>query len=317
MSLRAPETGIWDTLRGALATRALAVVAELGVADALGDDARPVAEVAAEVGADPDALRRLLRALATDGIFAEESAGVFRNTGPSSLLRAGSGWGDFAQLFGGVFYRAAEHLDATGKESFARVFGTDFWSWLAEHPAERALFDRAMTQGNERRVERLASLDWHDGETVVDLGGGNGSLLVALLERAEGLQGIVFDLPETVRDEAALGPRCRFVAGSFFDRVPEGDTYVLSTILHDWDDERAAAILRTIRACAPPRARVAIIDAVVPAGNDPHGAKWLDVLMLALLGGRERDEDQWRTLIGGAGLAVEQIEDGLIVATCP
>jgi hypothetical protein len=316
MSVRTPEAAVWDTLRGALGTRALAVVAELGVADALGDAERPVTEVAAEVGAEPDALRRLLRALASDGIFVEDSPGVFRNTEASSVLRGESGWGDFARLFGGVFYRPVGHLDATGEVAFPRVFGADFWSWLADNPAERAVFDRAMMQGKERRTERLASAGWREGETVVDVGGGNGSLLADLLGRQPSLRGIVFDLPETVRDETALGDRCRFVAGSFFERVPTGDTYVLSGILHDWDDDRALAILRTIRASAPPRARVVILDAVVPEGNEPHGAKWLDVLMLATLGGRERDEAQWNALLEQAGLAVERIEDGLIVAAC-
>jgi hypothetical protein len=314
MSTRLPETGIWDLIRGALETRALAVVAELGVADALGDGARPVAEVAPEVGADTETLHRLLRALASDGVFAEASPGVFRNTETSELLRGGQGWSDFAHLFGGVFYRAAGNLGATEEPSFSRVFGTDFWSWLADNPDERASFDRAMMQGSESRVERLTTLDWRGDETVVDVGGGNGSLLVELLHRRPGLRGIVFDLPETVRDEQTLGDRCRFVAGSFFEQVPAGDVYVLSTILHDWGDEQAVAILRTIQASAPPGARVLILDAVIPDGNEPHGSKWLDLLMLTLLGGRERDEAQWHALLDEAGFTVKGIEDGLIQA---
>jgi hypothetical protein len=150
----------------------------------------------------------------------------------------------------------------------------------------------------------------------VDVGGGNGSLLVELFRREPGLRGIVFDLPETDRDEAALGDRITFVAGSFFDRVPQGDVYVLGTVLHDWDDAHAAAILRTIRDCAPPDARVVIIDAVIPPGNDPYGAKWLDLLVLALFAGRERTEGQWRTLLESACLDVDRIHEGLIEARC-
>ena len=126
----------------------------------------------------------------------------------------------------------------------------------------------------------------------------------------------MFDLPETVRDESTFGDRCTFVAGDFFESVPAGDVYVLSTILHDWDDERAAAILRTIRAHAPAGTRVLVIDAVVQPGNDPQGAKWLDLLMLTLAGGRERDEAQWRALLDRAGIVTVRVEEGLIEATC-
>jgi len=171
-----------------------------------------------------------------------------------------------------------------------------------------------MEQGKERRIERLAGLEWRGDETVVDVGGGNGANLAGLLERHPRLSGIVFDPPETVRDEEALGDRVTFVEGSFFDTVPAGDVYVLSTILHDWDDERAAAILRTIRAAAAPGARLLVIESVIQPGNDPDGAKWLDLLMLALFGGRERDEAQWRELIEGAGFEIERLEDGLIQA---
>jgi O-methyltransferase/methyltransferase family protein len=315
MSDVAPEARIWDLLRGALGTRALAIVADLGVADALAAGARPVEDVAREVGADPDTLHRLLRALASDGIFAQEERGVFRNTDASELLRE-TGWGDFAHLFGGVWHRPAGELDASREPTFPRIHGTDFWAWLAAHPDERAAFDRAMVEGTDRRVERLAGVDWRGDETVVDVGGGNGTLLVELLRRRPGLRGIVFDLPETVRDEAALGDRIEFIEGSFFERVPHGDAYVLSTILHDWDDERAAAILRTIHAAAPADARLLVIETVIQPGNEPHGAKWLDLLMLALFAGRERDEDQWRALLESGGFEPVSIEDGLIEARC-
>ncbi|MGH3092009.1 MAG: methyltransferase [Gaiellaceae bacterium] len=311
-----PEARLWNILRGALATRTLALVADLRVADALAAGPRPVEDVSREVGADPDTLRRILRALASDGVFAEEELGVFRNTAASDVLRRGEGWDDFAHLFGGVWLRTAGELDATGEPPFPRLHGTDFWSWLAGNPSERAAFDRAMAQGGDRRIERLASLDWRGDETVVDVGGGNGSLLFELLRRQPGLRGVVFDLPETTRDEAAFGDRCTFVAGDFFEGVPPGDVYVLSTILHDWDDERASAILHTIRAAASDDARLLVLEAVVPPGNEPHGAKWLDLLMLALFGARERDEAQWRALLSGAGFEPVSMEDGLIEARC-
>ncbi len=313
MSEPQPEALLWDLLRGALATRSLAIAADLGVAEALAEGPRSVEDVAREVGADADALHRLLRALASDGVFSEEEHGVFRNTEASDLLRNG-GWRDFAHLFGGVWYQAVGALDATGTPTFPETFSSDFWPWLAEHPDERAAFDRAMEQGAESRVERLAALGWRGDETVVDVGGGNGSLLVGLVDRFPGLRGIVFDLPETVRDEAALGNRIEFVEGSFFETVPEGDVYVLGTILHDWDDDRATEILRTIHKAGGPHARLLILDAVVPSGNEPHGAKWLDLLMLVLFGGRERTEAQWRELLGPAGFEPIRFDERLIEA---
>jgi hypothetical protein len=313
MSELIPEAVLWTLLRGAIGTRVAAIVSELGVADALADAPRPVAEVAVDVGADADTLHRYLRALASEGVFAEVEPGVFRNTPASELLGRESSWGSFAQLFGGVWYETIGDLDASGEKAFE----SDFWAWLAEHPRERTLFDRAMGQGKERLVESLAGFGWN-GETVVDVGGGNGSFLLELFARQPGLRGIVYDLPETVRDEAQLAAAgIEFVEGSFFERVAEGDVYVLGGILHDWPDDRAAAILETIRQHAPPGARVLIVDSVVQPGNEPQGSKWLDVLMLALLQGRERTEPQWRALVEGAGLRIDAIEDGLVQASCP
>jgi SAM-dependent methyltransferase len=309
-----PDEILWNLLRGSLTTRALAVVSELGVADALADGPRSTEELARELGADPEVLYRLLRALASDGVFAEEEPRVFRNTDASERLCAGGGWNEFAHLFGGLLHRAVADLDASGRSPFEESFGTDFWSWLKAHADERANFDRAMEQGKEDRIGRLEPVEWRGDETVVDVGGGNGSLLVELLKLQPGLRGIVFDLPETVRDPAALGDRIEFVEGNFFESVPEGDVYILSTILHDWDDERAAAILRTIRAAAPAGSRLLILDAVVPPGNEPGGRKWLDLVMLALVGGKERGEAQWRELLAAGGFEPLRFHEALIEA---
>ena len=319
MSDAAPETLLWNLIRGALGTKAFGIAADLGVADALATGPRAVAELADENGADPDILQRILRALASDGVFAEDEPGVFRNTGASELLRRDNPnrWREFAHLFGKTCYRAIGELDYRSNEvAFTRAEGTDFWSWLAANPDERSNFDQAMEGGQAERADRLAAVHWREDETVVDVGGGTGALLRELLERRPELHGIVFDLPEADRDEAGLGDRIAFVSGSFFDRVPKGDAYVLSKILHDWDDEPATAILRTIRAAAPDEARLFILDSVVPAGNDPAGVKWLDLLMLVLQRGRERTESEWRALLDGGGFRVDQIEDGLIQARC-
>ena len=261
----------------------------------------PVAELARETGADPDTLHRLLRALASDGVFAEDEPGVFRNTAAPSLL-SGEGWSDFAQLFGGVWHRAVAELDATGEPPFPRIFGTDFWPWLADHPDERAAFDRAMPQGASGASSDSPRSTGAATRRVVDVGGGNGSLLAALLKPAS------WPARHRVRPPGD-GPRrggARTSASSSWKATSSsgcraGDVYIVSTILHDWDDERATAILRTIRAAArrrraPARPR----DGATP-GNEPDGAKWLDLLMLTLVGGRERNEAQWRALLAAGG----------------
>jgi hypothetical protein len=299
-------TELWDFLRGSLMTKALAAVVDAGVPEALTDGPRPVSELPG----DPDTLHRLLRALASDGVFRETEPGVFEHTEQSRLLLA-PGWSEFAHLFGGVFFEATTDLSAsTSEPPFPHRYGAGFWEWLAEHPAERAAFDAAMAGERHRPAERLAALDWREGEVVVDVGGGNGALLVELIRRRPELRGIVLDLPETVRDEAALGDRIRFVAGSFFESVPAGDAYLLSGILHDWPDEDAARILRTIRAAAPQHARLLINESVIRPGNDPDGAKWLDLLMLVLAGGRERDEMQWRELLSSTGWEPVRFPEG-------
>ena len=327
MSEPTAETRMWALVRGAMTTKALGLVADLGIADRLADGPRPVAELAAETGADEDALYRFLRALASDGVFAEEPVRTFANTPMSQLLlsdRADS-WRDVAHLFGDLWYRTfldAEDSLSSGEPAFPATFGVDFWAWLEQHPDDGAALNRAMASGAEQDVDPLLKVDWRDGETVVDVGGGNGATLVALLRRRPGLSGIVFDLPETAREaetflaRSDLASRCRVVAGSFLETVPPGDVYLLQAILHDWDDERAGLILRTIRSNAPPRARVVIRDAVIPPGNEPHGNKWLDLLMLVLLRGRERTEEEWRRLLEAAGFDVASISDGLILATC-
>jgi hypothetical protein len=277
-----------------------------------------VAELALEAEVDADALHRVLRALASDDVFAEEEPGVFRATERSELLLR-PGWKAFAHLFAGVFHESVGDLDRAvrnGSATFSDRFGEEFWPWLGARADERSTFDVAMAEGRERHAARLAGLDWRDGDTVVDVGGGNGALLIGALRARPDVHGVVFDLPETDRDEASYPENVEFVSGSFFEGVPAGDAYVLSGILHDWDDDRASAILRTIRTAARPGARLFVVESVVQPGNDPDGAKWLDLLMLVLAGGRERTEREWSELLTDTGFEPVVIQDGLIEARC-
>lgn len=310
-------TDVFDALRGGLMTRALGLVAESGVAEALSGGPRSVEELAALSGADPDVLYRVLRALASDGIFAEVEPRVFANTETSETLLE-DGWNAFAQLFAGSWLQAIAGLDLSGEASFPRVHGDEFWSWLASHPEERALFDSAMEQGWQRRVERVDSVGWRGGETVVDVGGGNGTHLQALLERYPEMRGVVFDLPETVRDEASYPERLTFVEGDFFESVPAGaDAYVISTILHDWPDNDARRILETVRAAAPPDSRLILVEAVIGHPGQMSGTVWLDLLMLVIAAGRERTEEEWRVLLTTTGWEVVQVHEKVVIEARP
>jgi O-methyltransferase domain len=314
-----PEARLWSLMRGAMATQALRVVAQLRVADALAAGPRAVAELSGR--ADLDSVHRALRALASDGVFEEVEPGVFANTPASELLRTDGdqAWHEFALQFGGEWYDAfARFPDAveTGEPTFPVVLGADFETWMREHPDQHAVFDRSMEMGAAERISRVAGLPFEDEEVVVDVGGGTGQMLAELRRLHPHVRGVLFELAEVVEGiERPAG--VDVVAGNFFDGVPTGDVYILSRILHGAGDERAAKILENVRAAANPRARVLILDALIPQGNEPHGSKWLDLLMLVLSGGRERTEEEWRRLLERAGLAAVSIEDGLIQARCP
>jgi hypothetical protein len=320
-----PDERLGDLLGGFVGTQLLYVVTELGVADALGEGAQSIEALAQRLNVVPHVLYRFLRALATYGVFEQDAAGEFRNTPASELLRrdADSGWRDYAIVYGCVYRAFAEALPAarTGENMFSRVHGVDWWTWLERNPEIGSTFNRAMQAGAQGRIELISRFAWHDGETVVDVGGGNGTLVIELLQRQSQLRGVVFDLPEVAAEAEArvkttgLSDRCRVIPGSFFDEVPPGgDVYLLAKVLHDWDDAAAIRILTMVRAAAPDHARLLVIDSVVPAGNSPHPSKALDLVMLSLVDGRERGEDEWRGLLEAGGFRPVSIGDGLVQA---
>lgn len=321
-----PDERLGDVLGGFLGTQLLYVVTQLGVAEALGEEALSIDALAQRVNAVPHVLYRFLRALATYGVFEQDAAGRFRNTPVSELLRRddGSGWRDYAIVYGSVYRAFAEALPAarTGENMFSSVYGVDWWTWLGRNPELGATFNRAMQAGAQERIDLITGLPWQEGETVVDVGGGNGTLVIELLERHSELSGIVFDLPEVAAEAEArvnatgLHDRCRVLPGSFFDEVPAGgDAYLLAKVLHDWDDDAAKRILTTVRAAMPEYGRLLIIDSVVPPGNSPHPAKVIDLVMLSLVDGRERDEAEWQQLLEACAFRAVEIRDGLIQAS--
>ncbi|GAC1540675.1 MAG: methyltransferase [Acidimicrobiales bacterium] len=301
---------------GSLLTQLVGIAAELGVADLLAHAPKPVEELADRTGADADGLYRVLRALAAQGIFTEVGPRTFGLTPAAAALRQGvpGSMRDLARYFGMPARNHAFvellHAVRTGEPAFDHFHGTDYWSYLAQHPDDAAIFDNAM--GNLARQIHAVALDSCDlsgARRLVDVGGGHGVLAAALLGRYPELVATVFDLPHVVsgadksRAAAGGGHRAETVGGDFFTAVPEGgDAYVLSMILHDWDDARATSILANVRRAMDPGGKVIVVDAVLPKGDHPHLGKLLDIVMLAVLPGRERTEAEFAALFHAAGL---------------
>ncbi len=310
---------------GFTVTQSIGAAVRLGLPDLVSERARPAAELAGAAGADPDAVFRLLRALASLGIFAEED-GIIHHTTMSEFLRTSTPGSLAAQslVLSGVHYRTwgagLESLQ-TGDAAFPKVYGVSFFDWLAAHPEEAPAFNAAMAAGTARRGARLLERDWSTDSTVVDVGGGTGAALIRLLTQNGGLVGTVFDLPRVgpealaAIEEAGLADRCTFDGGDFFEDVPSGaDVYIMSSILHDWADAAASRILATLRRAMTSRSRLVLLESVVEPGNQPDQAKLLDLHMLMVLGGKERSEIEWRDLLAHAGFEVTTIEAGLIEA---
>lgn len=305
-------------LGGSWITQGIYVAAELGIADAVADGPRTTEEIAERVDADGDALYRLLRALACVGIFEEDAEGRFSLTPLAELLRADipDSQRSFAIMMGAEFYQSwgnLLHSVRTGTEAYRKTYGRSFFEYMTEHPDRHAIYDAAMTGVHGGETEpMLDAYDFSSFETVADLGGGNGLMLAALLERYPAVRGILFDLPgvaDRARNTLAargLSDRCRIVGGDFFHSVPRADAYLMRHVLHDWQDEQAAAILRNCRKAMSPKGRVLAIETVIPPLNEPCFGKWLDLMML-VVNGRERTEEQFRRLFSHAGLRLNRV----------
>jgi hypothetical protein len=311
-----PQIQLLRTVYAAITARLLTIVTALGVPDLLADGARPVQDLASVTGSDPDALSRVLRTLASVGIFTETAPGSFGLTELATPLRSavpGSIRDVILELGSAETYSTlAEfpHSLRTGEPSFDQAYGTDMWSYLREKPERAEVFNRtqAMT-AREVHTRALGTYDLSRASLVVDVGGGHGDLIARVLTRYPHLTGVVFDRPEVVEgarstfERAGVADRARVVGGDFFEFVPSGgDVYVMSMILHDWPDALAAKILRNVRVAMAPGARLLVIDALIPPGDTPHPGKFIDIMMLMNYGSRERTEQQLAQLFASAGL---------------
>lgn len=311
-----PHALLWDLATIAAVSRCLHVVAEHGVADALELQGADVEELAARVGLNADALGRVLRALAAYGVFEVDLPDV-RHTEASRLLRTDHpmSMGAFAHMMGlPMSWDALTLLPTTAETGRAGAFHLHtkgLFAYLREHPDQAAVFDRAMTSKSQADIHHvLDAYDFAAHRTVADVGGGRGHLLHALVQRHPGIDATLVELPEVI-DRVAGEPsaeRLRLVAADFFtDTLPVADVYVLMEIIHDWDDTDAVRILANLRRSTPEHAVVLIVETVLDAGGLRDPARTLDIVMLALTGGRERAPADFSSIFERAGFELRRV----------
>lgn len=310
-----------ELLSGFATSQALYVVAELEVATALLDGPRSVADLAEAIGADADALRRVIRFLATLGVFRTDGdtititdLGRTLADGPADSVRGMARYWMRTHYapFGGLL-----HTLRTGETGATHYLGKPFFEWVSESPHLAELQNAAMAGGGRAsRDDILRDYRLPQGATVADIGGADGTLLAELLAGDTDRHGIVFDLPavvasatDTVR-RAGLADRVTAICGDFFDSVPTADVYLMSFILHDWDDAPALRILGNVARAAAPGACLVLLEMVLPEGDGPHFTKLVDLVMLTMSGGRERTAAAWRTLLADAGFTMDRIVTG-------
>jgi hypothetical protein len=307
---RPPAELVRDLAKAHIAARCLHVAAQFGIADAIGDGTATPDEIARRTGLDADAADLMLRLLATHGVFVAGDGG-YSHKEASSLLRSDhpASLQSYVRMTGmPAFWDRFTHLADAARTGRPSVDWRGLLAHLDAHSDEGAVFNAAMVA--KSRTVMPAVVDAYDFTrfaTIADIGGGRGHLLAAVLARATRSAGILFDLPHVVA-EAEPAPRVAIVSGDFFrDSLPRADAYLLMDLLHDWTDEDAVRILRAVRAAAPAQARVLIVEALVSEEPGTHFGKTLDIIMLAVTGGRERTRTRYAELLADAGFRLEQV----------
>jgi hypothetical protein len=315
-----PRAAMLRLIRGLAISRSLCVAARLGIADLLGDGPRDSDALAAATGTHAPSLARVLRALCSTGVFAQDDAGRFALTPLGATLRTGApgsarAWA--AAMLGGEHYEAwgdLMHTVRTGETAFDHLFGQDVWSYRAGHPDHAGFFDQAMTNlAGPFAQSLLASYPFAGCGSVVDVGGGDGTMAAALLAAVPSLRAVLLELPHVAAkarerlEAAGLAGRSEVVEGSMFDAVPGGgDVYLLSRVLHDWPDERAVAILGNCRKAMRDGSALLVLERLLPdrieRSLEAEAATCSDLTMMVMNGGRERTDAEFRALFDAAGL---------------
>ena len=306
-------------LTGKWISQAISVAAELRIADHVADGPKTVIQLAELTECHAASLHRLLRALASVGVFAESQDGQFENTTASAALRSDieHSMRPMARFFGDHPTWSAWgelcHSIRTGQAAFDKVHGSKFFEYLSEHPEVAEYFNDSMTTFTAREIELIPQVvDFSGIRTLVDVGGGHGIMLCSILKANPQQQGILFDQPhvlsgaEAIIAAAGVASRCELVSGNFFEYIPEGaDGYLLKRVLHNWSDDDALKILKTLRRAMRASGRLFVIDPAIREGNDASFTKLLDLeIMVLYQGGRERTERQFNRLFQASGFEV-------------
>jgi hypothetical protein len=316
-----PQAEIFHIIGGYWLSRAVYLAAKLKLADAVGDGRVKLAAIAAATGTRPENLRRLLRALAAHGIFKAEADDSFSQTGLSDVLRSGrpGGMRAIAEVeLGHDHYdswRDVESCLRQGGTAFERLYGMPVFRYYADHPELEAMFAEAMTNVTAiAHAGILGTYQFKGFRRAVDVGGGHGSFIAAILEQNPSAEGVVFDLPSVSADAAKAEPvqhhkgRLTAVGGDFFKEVPaDGDLYLLKFVLHDWDDADSIKLLANVRTAIAPQGRLAVIELVLPPANEPHIGPLMDLNMMVMTGGIERTADEYGALLAKTGFRLERV----------
>jgi len=316
-----PATQLMQMIFGFVTTQAISVAARLSLADLLKDGAKNAEELAQVTGTQARPLYRILRSLASVGIFAEDDAGRFRLTPLAEPLRSDTPdslrdfsifigadwhWGAWGDLFGSA---------KTGQPAFEKIYNKAFFEYLGENSGPARVFNDAMTSISTAASAAIVnSYDFTGINKLVDVGGGHGALLCSILEKYPQMHGILIDAPSVIAgakeaiEARGLSKRCEAVGGDFFAAVPAGgDAYIMKHIIHDWNDERASTILRCCHRQMPAEGRLLVVEMVIPEGNAPSFGKLMDLEMLVLLQSYERSEAEYRELFKRSGFKLTRI----------
>ena len=314
------QAALLQMTNGYWTTQVIYTAAKLGIADQLADGPQNVETLARVTETHAPSLYRLMRTLGGLGLVTEDADGQFSTTSLGRCLATGTPGALRARaiLNGEDWYTAWGGLlesVRTGETAFDHVAGRSFFEHLAESPRSAAVFNEAMASSTESAARAVAAAyDFSPFTTVVDVGGGSGAFLTGLLQSRPELRGVLVDLPnvapaaERLLADAGVADRCEVVAGDFFQSVPVGgDVYILSWVIHDWDDARSISILQNCRRAMADHARLLILEQVIPPGDGPSFAKLYDLHMLVLSGGRERTEGEYRELLAAADLELTNV----------
>jgi len=314
------HVGILGIMNGVLVAGAVSCLAQLGIPDLVEMAPRSAQELASQIGADPQALYRLMRATASVGVLSEGPDGKFSQTPMSTVLRSKStpSLRSFAIMTGrewhGRGWAHLEHCVRTGKQAMEQIYGVPIFDYLKQHPEEARIFNDAMSDLSTIDGPAVAEAYNFDGiRSIVDVGGGHGLLLATILQRNPHLQGTLYEMPH-VLEGARSGPlkplmeRCTLASGDMFSSVPvDADAYIMKHIIHDWPDDRCVQLLKACRKGVHPGGKLLVVDCVIQPGNDFSPGKFLDLQMLIFPSGCERTEKQFRDLFAAAGWRLSRI----------